>query len=69
MLAEFGKTRGKGQSKWLKDAFEYIKSRTGIKAAIFWNNCNSYEDDHTLTDKSFELYKEIMKDSYFIGAG
>jgi hypothetical protein len=69
MMAEFGKTYGSYQHKWLIKAFEYILSHPGMKAAIFWNNVYSgINDNHTLTPKSFEVYKEIMKDPYFIGA-
>ena len=69
MMAEFGKTRESDQARWLKKAFETIKSWPGMKVAIFWNNLHwELRDDHTLSKESFEVYKEIMKDPYFIGA-
>ena len=69
MMSEFGRTTGSSQARWLRNAFKTIKSWPGMKAAIFWNNDNPYvADPHHLTAKSFEVYKEIMKDPYFIGA-
>lgn len=69
MMAEFGKTRESDQYRWLKDAFKTIKSLPGMKAAIFFNHSNvELSDDHTLTDESFAVYAEILKDPYFIGA-
>lgn len=70
MMAEFAKTYGSYQARWLKKAFKTIKSCPGMKAAVFWNNYHLWIDDlHTLTDNSFGVYKEIMKDPHFIGAG
>ena len=67
IMSEFGKTIGGDQPRWLRNALKTIKSWPGMKAAIFWNNIHE-RDDHTLSAKSFEVYREIMKDPYFIGA-
>lgn len=68
MMAEFGKTKGRYQARWLKEAFETIKSWPGMKAAIFWDSKNwDLPDDHTLTEESKNVLKEILKDDYFIG--
>lgn len=73
MAAEFGKTNDRYQAAWLKDAFKTIRSWPGMKGAIFFNSSNPFDstnpdhwDDHTLTAESMQVYKEILKDSYFI---
>jgi len=68
MMSEFARTQGLGQDRWLRNAFKTIKSWPGMKAAIFFNNTHISGDNHHLTAKSFEVYREIMKDTYFIGA-
>ena len=67
LMSEFGKTKESDQVDWIRDAFRDIKSCHGMKAAIFWDNTHK-GDDHTLSIESLKLYKEIMKDPYFIGA-
>lgn len=68
MQAEFGKTKHKRQARWIKSAYETIKSWPGMKAAIYWDSVNyGLGDDYTLSGESSEVYKEIMKDPYFIG--
>jgi hypothetical protein len=70
MMAEFAKTTDSRQARWLEKAFETIKSWPGMKAAIFWNSYNAeLPDPHTLTEESYEVYRKIMKDPYFIGVG
>ncbi len=40
-----------------------------MKAAIYWDSVNyGLGDDYRLSDESSEVYKEIMKDPYFIGS-
>ena len=69
MMAEFGKTRGRDQEKWIRNAYKTIRSWPGMKAAIYWDSMNvELPDDHTLTEKSLQAQKEIFKDTYFIGA-
>lgn len=66
MQAEFGKTKHKRQARWIKSAYETIKSWPGMKAAIYWDSVNyGLGDDYTLSGESSEVYKEIMKDPYF----
>ncbi len=69
MQAEFGTTIGRDQPKWLIEAFQTIKSKPGIKAAIYWDNAAiELGDDHTLSDESLKTLKEILKDPYWIMA-
>ena len=70
MLVEFGTTVGKDQPRWLRKAFETIKSKPGLKATIYWDNVCTHHiiDDHTLSQESMNTLKEIMKDPYFTGA-
>jgi hypothetical protein len=66
MLAEFGTART-GQPKWLLRAFRTIKTYSGIKAAIYWDNVNiRYNSDHILSEEGIKQLKEILKDPYFI---
>jgi hypothetical protein len=69
ILEEFATYTGKDQPEWLEKGFQAIKSMPRIKAAIYWNNIN-YElnDDHTLSDESLRMIKEVIKDPYFIMA-
>jgi hypothetical protein len=69
MQAEFGTTTDHNQPKWLLKAFQTIKSKQGIKAAIYWDNvATELGDDHTLTEESFKTLKDIFKDPYWIMA-
>jgi hypothetical protein len=69
IIEEFGTTIGPDQPRWLKDAYNTIKSFKGIKAALYWDNVNTeLGDDHTLSKKSLKTLKEIFKDPYFIMA-
>jgi hypothetical protein len=66
ILAEFGTARS-GQPKWLLQAFQTIKSYSGIKAAIYWDNVNlKYNSNHNLSEEGIKQLKEILKDPYFI---
>jgi hypothetical protein len=66
MLAEFGTTRT-DQPKWLLRAFRTLKSYSGIKAAIYWDNVNlRWNSDHILSEEGIKQLKEILKDPYFI---
>jgi len=65
MMAEFGKSKY-GQAKWLKNAYEKIKSWPGMKAAIYWEIIESRVKSD-LTGKSIEVLKQKFKDPYFIG--
>ena len=69
MQAEFGKTQGSDQPYWLKNAYKTIKSRPGMKAALYWDQHDRELNDNLyLSKESFEVIKEIFKDPYFIGA-
>jgi hypothetical protein len=69
MQAEFASTQGSSQPYWLKNAFKTIKSRPGMKAALYWDWPNvALGDEHDLSDESYGVLKEIFKDPYFIGA-
>jgi hypothetical protein len=69
MQAEFGTTTGNDQPKWLVKAFHTLKSKPGIKAAIYWDNTAvEIGDDHTLSEESIKTLKEIFKDPYWIMA-
>ncbi|MBC2712292.1 MAG: hypothetical protein HGJ94_15300 [Desulfosarcina sp.] len=68
IISEMGCTKDSVQPRWFKNAFRYIKKRPYIKAAVIWDSVNvGIGDDHTVSEKSFEVLKEIFKDSYFIG--
>ena len=69
-VEEFGTTIGKDQPRWLRKAFETIKSTPGLKAAIYFDNVYNitFYDDHTLSRESMKTLKELLKDPYFIGA-
>jgi hypothetical protein len=69
MQAEFGRTKTKRQPKWIRRAYETIKSWPGMKAAIYWDSTNySLGDDHTLSKESTKVLKEVLEDPYFKGA-
>jgi len=69
MMAEFGKTWDKQQPKWIKNAYETIKSWPGMKAAIYWDSMNvELNDNHMLIKESHTVLQELFKDPYFIGA-
>lgn len=69
MIAEFGKTRDFSQSYWLKDAFKYIKNRPAIKGACYWDSVmEAIRDDHTLSEASFKVLDQVLKDPYFVSA-
>jgi len=69
MLAEFATTVEQKQAEWVQKAYQSIKSKPGIKAAIYWDNKNwQLGDDHSLTTDSLETVKEILRDPYFIMA-
>jgi hypothetical protein len=67
MQAEFGTTIGSDQPKWLINALQTIKSKPGMRAAIYWDNAApEIGDDHTLSEESCKALQEILKDPYFI---
>jgi hypothetical protein len=71
MIAEFGKTKSSRQSRWIEQAYGYIKSRPGIKAAVYWDNVSGHlgiDYSHHLSEESWIKLKEIFKDDYWIGA-
>jgi len=69
MQAEFGKTKGPGQARWFKDAFQTIKNWPEMKAAIVWDVYDTgLRDDATLSEDTLKTLGEIFKDPYFIGA-
>ena len=40
-----------------------------MNPAIYWESVNvELGDNHMLSDESFEVYEQIMKDPYLIGA-
>jgi len=70
MQAEFGRTKTKRQPRWIRNAYETIKSLPGMKAAIYWDSVNySLGDDHTLSGESKKVLREMLEDPYFTGAG
>jgi len=70
MQAEFGRTKTKRQPRWIRRAYETIKSWSGMKAAIYWDSVNySLGDDHTLSQESTKVLREVLEDPYFTGAG
>ena len=69
IISEFASTVGEDQPNWLRNAYHYIRSKPGIKAAAYWDSVNfELGDNHTLMDESIIALKEILKDSYFIMA-
>jgi len=68
MLAEFGKSTGRKQNRWIKEAYEYIRLTPGIKASICWEMRHPQGWKTYLTDESFETLEEILQDDYFIRA-
>jgi hypothetical protein len=69
MQADFGSTKGSGQHIWLRNAYKTIKSWQGMKAAVYWDWLDTnIGDDTSLSDESYTVLKEILKDPYFIGA-
>jgi len=66
MMCELGRTTNKNQHKWIRDAYEKIKSWPGMKAVIYWYDIR--QDPARLTEESINELKKIFKDSYFIGA-
>jgi hypothetical protein len=69
MQAEFGKTNIPDQARWLKNAYQAIKSMPGMKAANYYAIINVGEgDDSTLNKESVEVLKEVLKDPYWIMA-
>ena len=69
MLSEFARSRGTSQGQWIGKAFNSIKELQGIKAAVYWNSADlKMNDDLTLNKESREVYRENMKNPYFIGA-
>ena len=69
MMAEFGKTEDKRQPKWIRNAYETMKSWPGMKAAIYWDNMNwELRDDHMLSQESYQVLGGVFKDPYFVGA-
>jgi hypothetical protein len=69
MQAEFGKTKGHDQPHWVKNAYKTIKSLPGMKAALYWDWPDiGLNDDLQLSDKSYAVLKEILKDPYWITA-
>jgi beta-mannanase len=71
MQAEFGKTQGRSQPHWLKNAYKTIKSRPGTKAALYWDYPDTWitpNDNLYLSEGSMAVLKEILKDPYWITA-
>jgi len=75
MMAEFGKTTGFGQARWLEKAYHSLKQMGGIKAAILYHHVSEgplstavQGDDKNLTQDSLSALREIVKDPYFIMA-
>jgi len=69
MQAEFGKSDDFRQGKWLREAFQTIKSWPEIKAAIYWDIPeHKLGDDHRLNGSSFAVLQKLLKDPYFIMA-
>jgi len=69
MIAECGKTRSKNQSKWYGKAITSLKNMPGLKGFIPWNNINhELPSDCTFTEETYQLFKEVVKDPYFITA-
>ena len=67
--AEFGTTTGADQPNWVIKALQTIKSKPGIKAAIYWDNAaTELGDDHTLSEESLKVLKENLKEPYFVMA-
>jgi len=69
LQAEFGKTQGRSQPHWLKNAYKTIKSRPGMKAALYWDYPDTNINENLfLSDESEAALKEILKDPYWITA-
>jgi len=69
ILAEFGKTVGSDQALWIRDAYNTIRSISGLKGAIYFDNVNYEEhDDHRLTSDVLAELREILADSHYIMA-
>ena len=70
LVAEFGKTKGHSQPRWLEGAFKYFKNHPSIKGAIYWDNilenAGNRRDNHTLSGKSFQTLDKLLGDPYFI---
>jgi beta-mannanase len=63
MQAEFGKTRGWEQPRWMLDAYRSMKEMPGLKAAIYYDNVTLHlGDDKTLSEESLQIMKEIFRD-------
>lgn len=69
MQVGFGRTKDKRQPRWIRSAYETIRSWPGMKAAIYWDSVDyGLGDDHTLSQESAKVLKEVFKDPYFMGA-
>ena len=71
MQAEFGTTQRSSQPHWVKNAYITIKSRPGMKAALYWDYPDTFikpNDNLYLSEESLAALKEILKDPYWITA-
>ena len=67
MMAEFGKSQGSSQPRWIQNAYETIRNWPGMKAAIYWNVYDfGLDDDANLSNDSYKVLRELLKDPYFI---
>jgi len=75
IMSEFGKTTGRDQAGWIRDAYLSLKRMPRMKAAILWHHISIGPmspgiegDDKNLTEQSWAVLREIFKDPYFIMA-
>jgi hypothetical protein len=76
MMSESGKTTGSDQAKFIAGAYLSLKRMPRMKAAILWDHVSFGPlspgiegDDKTLTEQSWAVLREIVKDPHFITAG
>lgn len=68
IISEMGSDPDNRQPGWFTEAFNYIRRRPQIKAAVIWDNNNIPAGfNHTVTDDSFAALKKVFSDPYFIG--
>jgi hypothetical protein len=71
MMAEFGTIKDYNQPRWIRKAFEWIKSNPGMKSAHLWDalryHIGEIKRNKNLSPESYELLEEILQDPYFIG--
>jgi len=71
MIAEWGKSEGPHQWKYIRDALNWIKKHPEVKAEIYWDNVlrgiRSYYDPHKLHLNSLEYLEMEFQNTYWIG--